>query len=157
MMKNLLSLLAVIRIKPEINNILAYIPLPSEISILDILSRLGLKNIFFPRIVRNQLLPYKIHLLRSAGGQIRVCHTNYAVACYKIDLVIVPALFVDRCGYRLGRGGGYYDRLLRFFPLQKTCFLGYDWQCIDMVPREKHDRRIAYVVTQSYVKACFLF
>jgi 5-formyltetrahydrofolate cyclo-ligase len=59
------------------------------------------------------------------------------------DLVIVPALAVDRGGYRLGRGGGSYDRALaRVGSSIVTVALLYDGELVDQVPAAEHDRPV---------------
>lgn len=56
------------------------------------------------------------------------------------DLIIVPALAVDRAGRRLGRGGGSYDRALaRVGPAIPTVALIYDDELVDEVPVAPHD------------------
>ena len=68
------------------------------------------------------------------------------------DVVLVPALAVDRSGMRLGRGGGSYDRALGRVPVGTfVCALLYDGELLDEVPRELHDRPVAAVVTPSGV------
>jgi 5-formyltetrahydrofolate cyclo-ligase len=56
------------------------------------------------------------------------------------DLIIVPALAVDRSGTRLGRGGGSYDRALaRVGPAVLTVALLYEGEFADHVPSGPHD------------------
>jgi 5-formyltetrahydrofolate cyclo-ligase len=62
------------------------------------------------------------------------------------DLVIVPALAADRRGYRLGRGGGSYDRALRRFgPAVPTIALLYDGELLDEVPAGPDDQPVRAV------------
>ena len=63
------------------------------------------------------------------------------------ELVIVPALAVDRSGLRLGRGGGSYDRALARAPQALTVALLHDGELVDSVPAEPHDRPVDAVVT----------
>lgn len=66
------------------------------------------------------------------------------------ELVVVPAVAVDRRGVRLGRGGGSYDRVLpRVAPGVLVVAALYDTELLDEVPAEPHDRRVAAVVTPS--------
>ena len=65
-----------------------------------------------------------------------------------IDLVIVPGIAFDRQGNRLGRGGGYYDRLLSQLPPNVykigICF---PYQLVDTVPTEPFDIRMDEIIT----------
>jgi 5-formyltetrahydrofolate cyclo-ligase len=64
-------------------------------------------------------------------------------AVSRADMVIVPALAVDRRGVRLGRGGGSYDRALaRVGPQVPTIALLYDSELVDEVPAAAHDQRV---------------
>ncbi|HEX6470816.1 MAG TPA: 5-formyltetrahydrofolate cyclo-ligase [Streptosporangiaceae bacterium] len=68
------------------------------------------------------------------------------------DVVIVPALAVDRTGVRLGRGGGSYDRVLaRLGPAILSVALVYDAELLDAgaVPRRPHDQRVRAVATPA--------
>jgi 5-formyltetrahydrofolate cyclo-ligase len=66
------------------------------------------------------------------------------------DLVIVPALAVDRRGVRLGRGGGSYDRALaRVDPGTRVVAVVFDGELLDEVPEQPHDRRVDVVVTPA--------
>ena len=66
------------------------------------------------------------------------------------DVVVLPALGVDRRGVRLGRGGGYYDRaLLHVRPDAVLVAVVFDDEFVDELPDEPHDRRVTAVVTPS--------
>ena len=71
-------------------------------------------------------------------------------AVARADLVLVPALAVDRGGVRLGRGGGSYDRALaRVGPGVPTIALLYDGELLDKVPSAEHDQRVRLVARPS--------
>jgi 5-formyltetrahydrofolate cyclo-ligase len=82
-------------------------------------------------------------LLEPAGPRLGVDAVRTA------QLVIVPALAVDRSGLRLGRGGGSYDRALSRLSDQVTVALLYDDELIDSVPAEPHDRRVRAAITPA--------
>jgi 5-formyltetrahydrofolate cyclo-ligase len=66
------------------------------------------------------------------------------------DLVIVPALAVDRRGVRLGRGGGSYDRALSRVPAGTPIIAAlYDGELVDSLPTDPHDVRVTGVVTPA--------
>jgi 5-formyltetrahydrofolate cyclo-ligase len=64
------------------------------------------------------------------------------------DVVLVPALAVDRSGHRLGRGRGYYDRALAAVSVPVIAVV-FDDDVIDDVPVEAHDRDVDGRLTPS--------
>ena len=73
-----------------------------------------------------------------------------AVDPASITLAIVPATAFDTAGYRLGRGGGYYDRFLTL--LQPDCVtvgLAYDAFVLDAVPKEEYDLAVTHILTET--------
>ena len=71
-----------------------------------------------------------------------------------LDLVFVPSLAVDMEGYRLGHGGGYYDRFISLFQNSKTRPLFVAIQFADLLfarrlPREVHDMAVDVIVTDT--------
>jgi 5-formyltetrahydrofolate cyclo-ligase len=66
------------------------------------------------------------------------------------DLIVVPALAVSATGARLGRGGGSYDRVLsRVDPGVLTVAPVYDFELVESVPTEPHDRPVRAALTPS--------
>ena len=71
------------------------------------------------------------------------------------DVVLVPLLAFDRQGYRLGYGGGFYDRTLAALRAQKAITaigVAFAGQEVQAVPRESFDARLDYVMTE---RECF--
>lgn len=72
-----------------------------------------------------------------------------AIRATELDAIVVPGLAFDRSGGRLGRGAGYYDRmLLRISQHCSTVGFALGFQLVDRVPCEAHDRRVQRVVTE---------
>lgn len=57
----------------------------------------------------------------------------------KFDVIFVPVVGFDREGYRLGMGGGWYDRWLATQPQAQKIGLAYAWAELQNLPREPHD------------------
>ncbi|MET3699235.1 5-formyltetrahydrofolate cyclo-ligase [Bacillus oleivorans] len=68
----------------------------------------------------------------------------------EIDLLIVPGLAFSLSGYRIGFGGGYYDRYLVDFP-GKTLSLAFKEQLMDSIPADPYDRKIQQIVTEGTI------
>jgi 5-formyltetrahydrofolate cyclo-ligase len=70
------------------------------------------------------------------------------VAPEEIDWALVPGLAFDDRGFRLGRGAGYYDRLLPTLrPDAPRWALAYDCQWIEALPNESHDQPLDGIVS----------
>ncbi len=73
------------------------------------------------------------------------------------DVVLVPLLAFDAHGYRLGYGGGFYDRSLAGLRARKPVIavgIGYDELRIDAVPHLDYDQRLDWVLTPSGPLRC---
>ncbi len=69
-------------------------------------------------------------------------------------LVVVPGAVFDARGYRIGYGGGFYDRFLEENPGLATMGLAYGFQVIDRVPAQPFDRPVSAVLTPSGLVKC---
>lgn len=67
-----------------------------------------------------------------------------------IDLLFVPGLAYTREGFRLGFGGGYYDRYLPNYN-GKTLSLAFSFQVIPQLPIEEHDIPVSKIITNNEV------
>jgi 5-formyltetrahydrofolate cyclo-ligase len=73
------------------------------------------------------------------------------------DVLLVPLLAFDRKGFRLGYGGGFYDRTLeKLRGLKKVTAVGiaYAGQEMDMVPRDAFDQRLDWIMTEKETFKC---
>jgi 5-formyltetrahydrofolate cyclo-ligase len=64
-----------------------------------------------------------------------------------VELIMVPGVAFDRTGNRMGRGRGFYDRLLKSTPNATKIGLAYDFQMMDAIPTEPHDVKMNLVIT----------
>lgn len=70
--------------------------------------------------------------------------TDYAA----IGFIAVPGVAFDRNGNRLGRGKGYYDRLLPRIPAAYKAGICFPYQLVEEVPAEPFDIRMDEIITQ---------
>ena len=75
-----------------------------------------------------------------------------AIDIKDLDVVIVPAVAYDKNCYRLGYGGGFYDRFLENLREDAvTVGIAFDLQIFDEIPKESHDAQLDYIVTESTI------
>lgn len=73
------------------------------------------------------------------------------------DVLLVPLLAFDAQGWRLGYGGGYYDRTIAALRQRKAIVLvgfAFDEQRVDAVPHLDYDERLDFILTPSGVIHC---
>ena len=70
-------------------------------------------------------------------------------------VLFVPGVAFDAAGNRLGRGSGWYDRILASLGDKAILVaLAYDFQVVEQVPTEAWDRKVHYVVTETKLIDC---
>lgn len=128
------------------------------------------RRILLPRVVDGGDLVFVEHLpdVPLVGGAFGVLEPPEQARVVDLDeaeLILVPGLAFDRCGGRLGRGAGYYDRALAGIGLQagrratadragimpRTMGVAFDLQLVDGVPMDEQDVRMEAVVSPSAV------
>lgn len=134
------------------DSILMYNSLPDELSTRDFINKwAGRKRFFLPRVngVNLEILPYDRTRMHLGAFRIEEPDGDDVVDPSSVELIIVPAVAMDRRGNRLGRGKGFYDRLLAT-TRATTIGVGYDFQLLDELPVEPHDVRLDLVITESH-------
>lgn len=63
-----------------------------------------------------------------------------------VELIVVPGVAFDKEGHRMGRGRGFYDRLLKSTPRAVKIGVAYGFQMLDAVPVEPHDVNMNLVI-----------
>lgn len=134
-------------------NVLMYHSLPDELSTHRFLEKWsGKKHFFLPRVngVNLEILPYDRSRLAMGAFHIEEPTGDETADIDDIELVVVPAVAYDRRGNRIGRGKGYYDRLLANSRATKIG-VAYDFQLCDFdFPAEPHDVGVDIVITESH-------
>ena len=133
------------------NIILLYHSLPDEVDTHEFIRKWSTeKQILLPVVAGNDLE------LRAYTGP-----TDLAVGAYgieeptgalftdyaAIDFIAVPGVAFDRRGNRLGRGKGYYDRLLPRIPSAYKAGICFPFQIVEEVPAEPFDIRMDEIIT----------
>lgn len=109
----------------------------------------------FPRCVGQELVwhHWQVGDALSTGsyGILEPMVTAPLLTIPSVDLMLVPAVACDRKGYRLGYGGGYYDRLLGSPEGRKIFAIGivFDFAYTKQLPLEPWDQRLTGICTES--------
>lgn len=135
--------------------VFAFVPLPSEVDITPLLDTFpialprcgdegGMEFYALGKNWRGQGKRQELGVWEPTGGQL--VHPDEG------SVMLVPGIAFDRQGFRLGRGGGYYDRYLARFPHLATIGVCHSWQLVEQVPHEAHDMPVEHLIAGSWIK-----
>lgn len=140
-------------------DLILYAPKDNEIDTGEIFARTlaSGRQVYFPKVIRES---GRLSLVRVSGtdqfraGAFGILEPMGAesvpVAMLRRALICVPGLAFSPSGQRLGRGGGYYDRLLREAgPQLVSAGLAYSFQVLDQLPQSPDDQRLNLIITES--------
>jgi 5-formyltetrahydrofolate cyclo-ligase len=77
--------------------------------------------------------------------------TDRLVTPDSLDLVLSPGVGFTPDGYRIGYGGGFYDKMLEGLKDIFVCALAFDCQMVETLPIEAHDQRLNMIITELKV------
>ena len=136
---------------------LAYYPVGSEPDIRPVLEealRQG-KRVYLPRCIPESK-EMAFHQIASLEGLKPGAHgipepenSNYALRITNYELSLVPGLAFDRAGFRLGYGGGYYDRFLARHDHLRTMGVCYAAMLREFLPKNATDIAVERVITEG--------
>lgn len=153
------AVVAALRDLPELDGaggLLLYAALPGEPDLAALLADPPRgTTVLLPRVEGDAVVP----VVHRAGDALVVgAHgvaepAGPAAPDAAVDVVVLPGVAFDAEGWRLGRGGGHYDRLLaRLGPRVLAVGVADEAAVVDGVPREPHDRPVDVLVTDASVR-----
>jgi 5-formyltetrahydrofolate cyclo-ligase len=152
------KLCANLRAQPFFQNagsILFFAPMPEEPDLWPLLNETlaGKKMVVLPcfdadnqTYLPRRVTDIHVEILSGKFGIREPATTCVAIPLDDLDLVLVPGVAFDLSGHRLGRGKGFYDRLLENFKGEKIG-IAFDEQIRDTVPTENNDVQMDLVLT----------
>lgn len=137
-------LLAESELYRQAKTIYGYLPYNQEVRTVPMLERALTegKQVAVPKVYGDEMrFVYLTDLTQVSDGYAGIPEpiADGPVAEDKTALVLMPGLAFDREGYRIGYGGGFYDRFLAQEPEHPTVALCYDFQMFDRLETEEFD------------------
>lgn len=130
-----------------VRTVASYHPLPSEPDTREfneVFARSG--NLLLPRIVDDEIEFAYGSLTKGSLGIMEPTGERFPIDA--IELILVPAMAIDSKGNRLGKGKGYYDRVLKTSVAIAVGVI-FDGEMVDQIEAEEHDVRMQYAITPT--------
>ncbi len=128
--------------------VLLYHSLPDELPTHEVIERWNsLKEVYLPRVKGNEIEIVRYNGQFSIDNRYHISEPVGEATDQEMDLAIVPAVAVDPQCFRLGRGGGFYDRWMAQHPQCPTWAVALNCQLVERVPTLPHDLRLDGVIT----------
>ncbi len=136
-------------------NVASYISYEFEPETSDINQRLikDGKKVFLPRLLENNDIQW-VSWNGSSENLTKVEKIYEPIGDaveVELDVIILPALHVDRMGNRLGQGGGSYDRALSRSKAFKIALLHYGELTSEILPVQPHDEKVDATATPEII------
>ena len=133
----------------EAQRVMLYASLPDEVQTLGFIEEWkGCKHVILPTVVGDDIVPVEVAAgAEMVEGDFHILEPDAPPYEGDLDLIVVPGMAFDRAGHRLGRGKGYYDRFLAKYPDVQTIGICFDFQLLDSIPTEPHDRPVGEVIS----------
>ena len=122
-----------------------YSSLSDEVDTTTLLDSLALcgKTVVLPKVVDAENMELRLYTGKQdlAMGSYGIMEPTGKLftTLHDIDVAVIPGMAFDRNGHRLGRGKGYYDRMLVQIPQAYKIGICFNFQLVDEVPSDCHD------------------
>ena len=132
-------------------HLMLYHALPDEVDTRPLLSKWARdKQLYLPIVDGDDLIvaPYAGGDMKQGAFHIWEPTDTTAIDPARLEWIVVPGVAFDRQMNRLGRGKGFYDRLLQQTPARKIGIC-YGLQLVDEIPTEPHDMKMDLIITEN--------
>ena len=138
-------------------NICCYIAFRNEVK-TDVIIRKALqdgKKVYVPKIFANNIMEFfqidseteflkNEFNIKEPKDLTKKFHNSKQLTTF-----IVPGVVFSKDNYRIGYGGGYYDRWIEKYPQNIYIGLAFDMQLIENFKTDKYDQKLKYIITNS--------
>ncbi|HLG23960.1 MAG TPA: 5-formyltetrahydrofolate cyclo-ligase [Candidatus Nanoarchaeia archaeon] len=143
----------------DAKTIMFYVSFGNEVYTHDLIKEyLSVKSAAVPKIVEHEIEPSLVidfdSLAPSGKFGIPEPMELMKVSYKGIGAVLVPGVAFDKNGHRIGFGFGHYDKFLKKVPHAVKIGLAFDFQVVDLIPKEEHDVAMDFIVTEKRVVDC---
>ncbi len=134
--------------------IFTYVNMGSEVKTIEIIKQAfkDNKKVAVPKILRRseEMIFVEISFLNELVKG--TFNTLEPISCKKVlstnnTIILIPGLVFDKRNYRIGYGGGYYDKYLYKSKSLAKIGLAYNFQVIDSIPKDKYDIPVDFIIT----------
>ena len=133
--------------------VMLYYSLPDEVDTHQVVDRLVAmgKMVLLPVVISDTEMELRHYrsaddLQEGAYHIMEPCGELFT-DCSSIDLAVIPGMAFTRQGVRLGRGKGYYDRMLPRLTQARTIGICFPFQVLEHIPTDCYDRPVDEVMT----------
>jgi 5-formyltetrahydrofolate cyclo-ligase len=145
----------------QASSILGFAPFASEPDVMPLLEEAWSSNkrVALPRydadiaVYSACLVSHHMEIRPGSFGVLEPTAGCPVVPLNQLDFILVPGVGFDLAGRRLGRGKGFYDRLLAEVRGHK-CGVAFDAQIVAQLPEEPHDVRVDSIATPTRWHRC---
>ena len=142
----------------QARTVMAYMAFGNEVSLKPLMNQSRHKHWVIPRTEARPEPHLILHLydparlVRHRFGMLEPDINLPVIEPGELDLVLVPGLAFDRRGYRLGFGGGFYDRFLPHVTAGKVG-IAAEALIVEHVPNDHFDQRVDYIASEAGISA----
>lgn len=140
-------------------NIFCYVSMNEEVSTINFLRKVLLDNkrLFVPLCLQKGMMEAREiknlnELKEGKFGILEPSEKSLKIDINDIDFSVIPCISVNKRGYRLGYGGGYYDKFFENKSLKSTYVICRGKMIYDNIPIETHDLIFENILSENFVE-----